>query len=236
MRMRLDDGPPDSAIGASGLSDVALERACLEGIRTVAERAARDESKLALLRRFLSRTAEPMIIFTEYRDTLMQLAGMVSRLRPVLQLHGGMTPGERASVQRAFNESGTVLLATDAASEGLNLHERCRLVVHFELPWTPARLEQRTGRVDRLGQARRVHEVLLVARHTSERLVLAPLLKRSRIAAARGGPSARMASLTESNVAGAVMAGVDVLDEARLSFAPHVATINIRAEAEATVA
>ncbi len=230
----LDDGLSDSVIGASGLADVSLERACLEEIRIVADQAARDESKLALLRRLLSRTAEPMIVFTEYRDTLTQLAVMVSGLRPVLQLHGGMTPGERASVQRAFNASGAVLLATDAASEGLNLHERCRLVVHFELPWTPARLEQRTGRVDRLGQMRRVHEVMLVARHTSERLVLAPLLKRARIAAARGGSARRMASLTESAVASAVMAGVGVVEEPPVAL-PDVATINIRVEAEDAV-
>ena len=77
-----------------------------------------------------------------------------------------------------FASEGGLLLATDAASEGLNLQSRCRLVVHFELPWNPMRLEQRVGRVDRLGQAQRVHEVLLVARHTAERLVLAPLVRR----------------------------------------------------------
>ena len=50
-----------------------------------------------------------------------------------------------------------VLLATDVAAEGVNLQEACRLVVHVELPWSPARLEQRNGRIDRLGQRRRVH-------------------------------------------------------------------------------
>ena len=228
----LDDGVPDGVIGASGLSDVALERSCLEELAAVADKASRAESKVALLRRLLGRTKEPMIIFTEYRDTLAQLGRLIARVRPVLLLHGGMTPRERAETQRAFNHSGVVLLATDAASEGLNLHERCRLVVHFELPWTPARLEQRTGRVDRLGQSRRVHEVMLVARHTCERLVLAPLLKRARMAAARGGSAARRTSLTESAVAGAVMAGVEILDETRID-PPDVATLSIRAEAEA---
>jgi len=228
----VDDGLPDGVIGANGLSDIAVERSCLEELAAVAQRASASESKLALLRRLLSRTAEPVIVFTEYRDTLVQLAGMVSRLRPVMLLHGGMTARERAEVQRTFSESGGVLLATDAASEGLNLHERCRLVVHFELPWTPARLEQRTGRVDRLGQARRVHEVMLVARHTCERLVLAPLLKRARTAAARGGPAARMASLRESTVATAVMGGAEVPDQPPAGQ-PDVATIDIQAEASA---
>nr|MDQ3420934.1 SWF/SNF helicase family protein [Acidobacteriota bacterium] len=230
----LDDGLPDSVIGASGLSDVALERSCLEEIAAVADKASRTESKVALLRRLLTRTTEPMIIFTEYRDTLVQLGDIVSRVRPLLLLHGGMTPRERATVRRTFNKSGGVLLATDAASEGLNLHERCRFVVHFELPWTPARLEQRTGRVDRLGQSRRVHEVMLVARHTCERLVLAPLLRRARTAAARGGSAARKASLTESTVASAVMAGVEAVEDARVD-PPDVETLNLRAEAEAAV-
>ena len=231
----LDDEQPDDVIGASGLSDVALERSCLEEIAVVARKASPTESKLALVRRLLTRTAEPMIIFTEYRDTLVRLGEAIAAMRPVLVLHGGMTPAERVSAQRAFNDSGVVLLATDAASEGLNLHERCRLVVHFDLPWTPARLEQRTGRVDRLGQQRRVHEVMLVARHTCERLVLAPLLKRAHMAAARGGSSARTSSLTESAVANAVMGGAMEIEATTTIDPPRVVTLNIRGEAEETV-
>src|SRR5690606_26610054 len=100
------------------------------------------------------------------------------------------------------------LLATDAASEGLNLHHRCRLVVHFELPWNPARLEQRTGRVDRIGQARTVHEILLVSRDTAERTVLAPLVRRLRAAGAAGGRTWSLPG--ESRVAQAILAGADV--------------------------
>ena len=101
-----------------------------------------------------------------------------------------------------------VLLATDAASEGLNLQRRCRAVVHYELPWSPARLEQRTGRVDRIGQSRRVHEILLVAGDTAERLVLAPLAKRAaRAGAAMPGSSRLVDAIAESRVASAVMDG-----------------------------
>ncbi|MEX1127354.1 MAG: DEAD/DEAH box helicase, partial [Vicinamibacterales bacterium] len=192
----LEDRLPDEVIGASGLSDVSLERALLEEIAAVAEQASQAESKLALLRRMISRTGEPMIVFTEYRDTLACIAAAVAPLRRAVLLHGDMAPRERAAVQRAFNREGSLLLATDAASEGLNLHERCRLVVHFELPWTPARLEQRTGRVDRLGQTRVVHEVLLVARDTCERMVLAPLVRRARTAAARVRRPLRISALT----------------------------------------
>ena len=105
-----------------------------------------------------------------------------------------------------------MLLATDAASEGLNLQRRCRAVVHYELPWSPARLEQRTGRVDRIGQSRRVHEILLVAGDTAERLVLAPLAKRAaRAGSAMPGSSRLVDAIAESRVASAVMDGEPIV-------------------------
>ena len=71
-----------------------------------------------------------------------------------------------------------LLLATDAGAEGLNLQGRCRLVVNLELPWNPIRLEQRIGRVDRIGQTRTVHAINLFADGTAESTVLAGLLRR----------------------------------------------------------
>src|SRR4030095_4992213 len=87
------------------------------------------------------------IVFTEYRDTLATLATRLASRSPVL-LHGGMTTAERHDASARFNASdATVLLATDAASEGLNLHHHCRLVINLELPWTPVRLARRFGRL-----------------------------------------------------------------------------------------
>jgi hypothetical protein len=95
-------------------------------------------------------------------------------------LHGGLTPAERGESLRCFTSGTTgVLLATDAASEGLNLHQRCRLVVNLELPWTPLRLEQRIGRVERIGQARRVHAVHLLATDTVEETLVTKLVTRT---------------------------------------------------------
>ncbi len=88
--------------------------------------------------------------------------------------------------------------------------------MHYELPWSPARLEQRTGRVDRIGQSRRVHEILLIAGDTAERLVLAPLAKRaSRARSAMPGASRLVNALTESRVAAAVMDGEPILQADR---------------------
>ena len=94
-------------------------------------------------------------------------------------LHGGQTAQERRESVDAFtNGAADVLIATDAGSEGLNLQGTCRLVVNLELPWNPIRLEQRIGRVDRIGQARTVHAINLFAEGTAEQTVLANLLRR----------------------------------------------------------
>jgi superfamily II DNA/RNA helicase len=86
---------------------------------------------------------------------------------------------ERAVAVRRFNAGDArVLLATDAAGEGLNLQPRCRLVVNLELPWNPMRLEQRIGRVDRIGQRRTVHAVNLLASGSAETDMLARLARR----------------------------------------------------------
>jgi hypothetical protein len=95
-----------------------------------------------------------------------------------------MTAAERHESARQFYAGeAALLLATDAASEGLNLHRRCRLVINLELPWTPVRLEQRIGRVERIGQTRRVHAVHLLAHGTSEEQSVARLVLRGERAA-----------------------------------------------------
>jgi len=205
-----DDDPPENILGTPGLSDISRERLCLEGIVAVADRAAIGESKVTRLKRLLAKIDEPVIVFTEYRDTLARLHEVLRVCHSeVLTLHGGMTTSERSLVQQEFNTKGKLLLATDAASEGLNLQHRCRTVVHFELPWSPARLAQRTGRVDRIGQSRRVHEIMLVASDTAERLVLAPLAKRAARAGALMSSGAQLLeTVTESRVVSAILDGV----------------------------
>ena len=157
------------------------EAAALERILAAAEEASQGERKIAALQRLLRRVREPAVVFTEYRDTLMRLeldvCARASR-RPVL-LHGGLNRHERRIAVQAFTTGGAdLLLATDAGAEGLNLQSRCRLVINLELPWNPVRLEQRIGRVDRLGQTRTVHAVHLFAARTPESTVLAALVRR----------------------------------------------------------
>jgi superfamily II DNA or RNA helicase len=102
-----------------------------------------------------------VIVFTEYRDTqrwlLDRLVAAGHPAERIAQLYGGQDPAEREHIKTVFQEHPSlspvrVLLATDAASEGINLQAHCHRLLHWEIPWNPNRLEQRNGRVDRHGQ------------------------------------------------------------------------------------
>jgi hypothetical protein len=160
-----------------GLHDAAHERNLLGALAEAAARAAQHETKTAALVRLLRRVNEPAIVFTEYRDTLLHVEASVGR--PAVVLHGGLTRDERrAAIQQFTDGDINLLLATDAAGEGLNLQRSCRLVINLELPWNPMRLEQRIGRVDRIGQKRRVHVVHLIAQDSAESRLLSRLQSR----------------------------------------------------------
>jgi superfamily II DNA or RNA helicase len=203
---REDDEVPWAVVGAGGLPDAGEEGDILRRLLDFARTASGSECKRHALVRLLRRTTEPAIVFTEYRDTLSRLSGWCEDHAPVL-LHGGLTQADRRHAIRQFTHGASrLLLATDAASEGLNLHHRCRLVVHLELPWTPLRLEQRIGRVERIGQTRRVHTIQFVAAGTSEQRIVARLLQRmGRIRTALDG--LRDAGRPEQRIARSVLAG-----------------------------
>lgn len=108
------------------------------------------------------RDDERLVVFTEYKTTLDYL---VRRLREryeaekILTLFGGMDEIDRDLIKQAFNDpshSVRILMATDAAAEGINLQRTARYLLHFDCPWNPSKLEQRNGRIDRHGQARDV--------------------------------------------------------------------------------
>lgn len=219
------DEPPSSVLAAPGLADANRERRWLSAIAECAENASRAESKARRLLRLVARMQQPVIVFTEFRDTLERLYVLLARPgRDLKRLHGGLSPRERVLVIDEFRDRGGTLLATDAASEGLNLHPTCHVVIHYELPWSPARLEQRTGRVDRIGQRHTVHEILLVARDTAERVVLAPLARRAaRARSAAGSFSHLLSALSDSRVAEAVMDGRPLDSESGCEAASEVA-------------
>lgn len=140
------------------------EISAINGIRRLFSRIPpldpKIEALVAELRSvFSGDPAEKAIVFTEYRDSLEAIQSRFDSDpdfagRYVL-FHGGLSRRQRLAREAVFEKPETrVLLATDAASEGLNLQKSCRRIIHFELPWNPNRLEQRNGRVDRYGQTR----------------------------------------------------------------------------------
>lgn len=98
-----------------------------------------------------------ILIFTQYRVTQSWIAEKLSRAgEKVMQIHGGLTLDERKAQRIAFESEGTILISTEAGSEGANLHRKCHLMVNYDLPWNPMRLLQRIGRLDRYGQKNKV--------------------------------------------------------------------------------
>jgi superfamily II DNA or RNA helicase len=158
----------------------ASERKLLRELESWARSAAdRQGGKLAALRSWLDPilcpdgpsgmwTDERVIVFTEYRDTQTWLhERLLAAGYPkdrMAQLFGGQDPDDREKIKSLFTEDPDLhpvrlLLATDAASEGINLQRHCHRVLHWEIPWNPNRLEQRNGRVDRHNQRSATVEV-----------------------------------------------------------------------------
>ncbi len=159
------------------------------------------ESKLKKLREVLKQWGlfdDPnmkLLLFTEHKDTLDFLAGDGKDDRPrgkllewglkVAQIHGSMkigdrdTPGTRIYAEQDFRKDAQVLVATEAAGEGINL-QFCWLMINYDIPWNPVRLEQRMGRIHRYGQERDCVIFNFVAVNTREGRVLETLLARLR--------------------------------------------------------
>jgi superfamily II DNA or RNA helicase len=152
----------DSAVAGMGLD---LARNDITEQNPVAD--ARFDALIGLIEKTLRPhgawlSDERLVVFTEYKTTLDYLVRRLrDRFEPdrILTLFGGMDEIERDLVKHAFNNpahSVRILLATDAAAEGLNLQSTARYLLHFDCPWNPSKLEQRNGRLDRHGQARDV--------------------------------------------------------------------------------
>lgn len=126
---------------------------------------------------------QKLVIFTEHRDTLnyleQRITTLLGRKDAVVTIHGGIGREDRLKVQESFkyDPNVQVLLATDAAGEGINL-QRAHLMVNYDLPWNPNRLEQRFGRIHRIGQTEVCYLWNLVAEETREGDVYFKLLEK----------------------------------------------------------
>jgi len=168
----------DQFTAAVELDQLKAETAALQELlaraRRVRDHAA--DSKLAALKdcleraefRELSDGRGKLLIFTEHRDTLNYLCEWLERWGySTCSIHGGMNPHERKRAQEIFRTEKQICVATEAAGEGINL-QFCRLMINYDLPWNPTRLEQRLGRIHRIGQERDVHAFNFVATQSDE--------------------------------------------------------------------
>ena len=182
----------DLATAAQTIPELRAEIAILEDLIRVARRVRLqdDDKKWVQLRTILdeqllthdgSGDARKIIVFTEHRDTLGYLQAKITaqfgRADSVVTIHGGTRREDRKLARERFthNPDTVVLLATDAAGEGLNL-QRAHLMVNYDLPWNPNRIEQRFGRIHRIGQREVCHLWNMVAKDTREGDVFTRLL------------------------------------------------------------
>lgn len=109
-----------------------------------------------------------LLVFTEHRDTMTYLTDHLDKWGySTCNIHGGMNPHERKRAQEEFRVSRQICVATEAAGEGINL-QFCHLMLNYDLPWNPTRLEQRLGRIHRIGQERECHAYNFVAAESEE--------------------------------------------------------------------
>jgi superfamily II DNA or RNA helicase len=184
----------DQASAARTIAELQVEIGMLKTLEELAYRVRHSgtDKKWDELSRLLQNNTEmfdahghrrKLVIFTEHRDTLnyleQRIGALLGRPEALVTIHGGMGREQRRKAQDAFTQDKEVeiLIATDAASEGINL-QRGHLMVNYDLPWNPNRLEQRFGRIHRIGQTEVCHLWNLVAKETREGEVYQRLLEK----------------------------------------------------------
>ncbi len=189
---KIEEELVDRATAARTLEELEAEIATLARLEGLADRVRRraEHSKWREFEGLLSDEPEmfhadgsrrKLIVFTEHRDTLNYLVertrALLGSAEAVIAIHGGTPRLDRRRLQGVFTHDPTcvVMIATDAAGEGINL-QRAHLLVNYDLPWNPNRIEQRFGRVHRIGQEEVCHMWNLVADQTREGQVFSQLL------------------------------------------------------------
>jgi superfamily II DNA or RNA helicase len=192
---QIEDELVDAATAARTVEELDAELLELRDLIEVAGRvrASGTDRKWSELRTILedntlARSGTPgerrkLIVFTEHRDTLdylvRRIGSLLGRPEAVKAIHGGVRRSQRRAVTEEFtqNPACQILIATDAAGEGLNL-QAAHLMVNYDLPWNPNRIEQRFGRIHRIGQEEVCRLWNLVAENTREGAVFVRLLEK----------------------------------------------------------
>lgn len=147
---------------ATGISDTTKQRRLREVVETIHEQL--DTTRV--------------VVFTQFRQTQQEVAESARKLdQPVHVVNGDCSSTEKEAIVSDFEDEGGVLVATDSISEGRNM-QFCNVMVNYDLPWNPMKVEQRIGRIDRIGQERDVHVFNLALTDTVEEHVLDKLYEK----------------------------------------------------------
>jgi len=131
--------------------------------------------KAEMLIKIIKKSNEKKIIFTKFIGTLDYLANRIKKERiPMAVFHGGLSPAEKERQMASFVNEANVLLTTEVGGEGKNL-QFCNTMINFDLPWNPMQIEQRIGRIHRIGQERKVFIFNLSQKGTLEDYILSVL-------------------------------------------------------------
>jgi superfamily II DNA or RNA helicase len=220
------DSPGDAEAGTSmgeefaffgGSREMAALRELIELLDALSE-----DRKWELLQGLLQpgkgfrQAGDRILIFTQFRVTQSWLAEKLSKCGElVMQIHGGMGLEERRDQRIAFEDKGTILISTEAGSEGANLHRRCHLMVNYDLPWNPMRLLQRIGRLDRYGQKHRVLVANLKAPESWDAMVARKI--ETKLAAVQASMGLVAEEDYRTMILGSIHEAVDVADLMRKS-------------------
>ncbi len=184
--------------------------------------------------------SEKLLVFTEYRATQAYLRDALQGQFPdhgrVLLINGSMSLKEKLSEIEAFNEgTNSFLVSTEAGGEGLNLHRACHVMVNYDLPWNPARLMQRIGRLYRYGQTERVVVVNLHAQDSFDNQAIGLMMDRvMRIAKDMAPVGTEYGGALQANVLGELLEHLDMADILGRATAMHIG--RTEAEIESAIA
>jgi superfamily II DNA or RNA helicase len=183
-RWKKEDEMVAKLTSAQTITELQEEIAKLDELTRLAKDVERQETetKLTRLKEVIEsdalRDGSKLLIFTESKDTLEYLVQKIREWKyTVTYIHGGLGNDRRIAAEQEFRNAAQIMVSTEAGGEGINL-QFCHLMVNYDIPWNPNRLEQRMGRVHRYGQRYEVHIYNLIATQTREGKILEKLFQK----------------------------------------------------------
>ncbi len=183
-RWKKEDEMVAKLTSAQTINELQEEIAKLDELTRLAREveSTETETKLTRLREVIEsgslKDGSKLLIFTESKDTLEYLVQKIKEWKySVTYIHGGLNNDRRIAAEQEFRNAAQIMVSTEAGGEGINL-QFCHLMVNYDIPWNPNRLEQRMGRIHRYGQRHEVHIYNLIAAQTREGKILEKLFEK----------------------------------------------------------